>query len=498
MDRTAANSGAGERSEERWISAKDTEEAGSDLEATGYYQPLWVRLACILLDFLTQTYDQIRIVPEIVLFERWICAPYLPDGVEYSHAMCSSHEIQYQLAQLRSGKALFDGVAILLTAVPMGLLADRIGRKRVIATSIMGPLLSLCWTVFICMGNYGHGDKRLIWASSLFLLMGNLSSANATIYAMAADSCPPPQRSRYFYYLYSTFLVCELFAPALASVTIERQLIIPFCVGFVCLALCFPILGIIPETHRVGASHAPAFKRRPSKDRDETSPLLAVASNRPSTPPSQPSRNLLGVLRNKNILLAFFVLFVGALRQGTVSVLLQYAAVRFHWPTSQTAMLVSAIAASNIVLFLFILPQIVAFLTSKCRIVPQIIDYNVVSASLAILAVGATLMGLASSMMGLIFSVLFFATGYGTRVAVLSLITAWTDEDTRASTFGFAQVVEGVGRMCGDPILLGIFAQAMDFKGVMMGLPFFVAAFGFCTAAIAWRFVDLKLKHRAE
>lgn len=32
----------------------------------------------------------------------------------------------------------------------MGLLADRIGRKGVIATSIMGPLLSLCWTVFIC------------------------------------------------------------------------------------------------------------------------------------------------------------------------------------------------------------------------------------------------------------------------------------------------------------------------------------------------------------
>lgn len=32
----------------------------------------------------------------------------------------------------------------------MGLLADRIGRKRVIATSIMGPILSLVWIVCIC------------------------------------------------------------------------------------------------------------------------------------------------------------------------------------------------------------------------------------------------------------------------------------------------------------------------------------------------------------
>lgn len=262
------------------------------------------------------------------------------------------------------------------------------------------------------MGGYGQGDARLIWASSVFLLMGNLSSANATIYAMAADSCPPSQRSRYFYYLYSTFLVCELFAPALASVTIERRLIIPFIVGFACLALCFPILGIIPETHKTLASrhattHRPRQRRHPSKDQDETSPLLSTASQVEETPSAAtqppPRSSLLAVLRNRNILLALFVLFVGALRQGTVSVLLQYAAVRFGWPTSRTAMLVSAIAASNIVLFLVILPQTVAFLTSRWRIVPQIIDYNVVSASLAILTIGSVLMGLASSMTALIF-----------------------------------------------------------------------------------------------
>lgn len=293
---------------------------------------------------------------------------------------------------------------------------------------------------------------RMIWVSSLFLLIGNLSSANATIYAMAADSCPPSQRSRYFYYLYSTFLVCELFAPALASMTIEQHLIIPFAVGFACLFLCFPILGIMPETHnklaRLGTAQEGSadpedgqisrrkYPRRGSKDEEETTPLLcssplssepATAADRrrvptspllsnspgrgsPSTPPPEHTttttnttrKNLADVLRNKNILLALFVLFAGALRQGTVSVLLQYAAVRFGWPTSQTAMLVSAIAASNIVLFLVILPQAIAFLTSRWHIVPQIIDYNVVSASLVVLTTGSILMGLSSSMTGLI------------------------------------------------------------------------------------------------
>lgn len=257
---------------------------------------------------------------------------------------------------------------------------------------------------------------RLIWASSLFLLMGNLSSANATIYAMAADSCPPTQRSRYFYYLYSTFLVCELFAPALASVTIEHHLLVPFGVGFACLVLCFPILAIMPETHHglrdsLAGSWRGGVKRSPSKDLEETSPLLTspLLNGRPQTQttttsryPGQTRQRLLLVLQNRNILLALFVLFIGALRQGTVSMLLQYAAVRFGWPTSQTAMLVSAIAASNIVLFMIILPQTITFLTARWHVVPQLIDYNVVSASLAILAVGAVLMGLASSMTALV------------------------------------------------------------------------------------------------
>lgn len=77
---------------------------------------------------------------------------------------------------------------------------------------------------------------------------------------------------------------------------------------------------------------------------------------------------------------------------------------------------------------------------------------------------------------------LLFATGYGTRVAVLSLITSWTDEDTRASTFGIAQIVEGIGRMCGDPILLRIFAKSMRMEGLLQGLPFYVAAVSFLRA----------------
>ncbi|KAK2602902.1 hypothetical protein N8I77_009401 [Diaporthe amygdali] len=508
MDRTSIIDAGGAVEDDAGRAGEESEVGSAvgdvDDDPAAGYQPLWVRLACIGLDFLTQTYDQIRIVPEIALFEQYVCRAYYAGDGEHSfpdgripHAMCKNPDVQYQLARLRSYKALFDGIAILVTAIPMGVLADRVGRKKVIASSVLGPILQMCWILLVCMGGLQERGMSMIWAGSAFLLMGNLSSANATIYAMAADSCPPAQRSRYFYYLYSTFLVCELFAPALASVTIERNLLIPFVVGLASLLTCFPILHVVPETHKVGASLAAGSRRSSrssAKDQSEareTDPLMSSPADPTTETEVRPRRNLLSVVRNRNILLALFVLFIGALRQGTVSVLLQYAAVRFGWPTSRTAMLVSVIAASNIVLFLVILPQTVAFLTSRWHIRSQLIDYNVVSVSLVILTVGATLMGLASSMHWLICATLFFATGYGTRVAVLSLITSWTDEDTRASTFGVAQIVEGIGRMCGDPILLRIFAKSMRMEGILQGLPFYVAAVGFGLAAVAWRFVRL-------
>lgn len=74
------------------------------------YQPLWVRLACIGLDFLTQTYDQVRIVPEIALFEQYVCRAHYGQDAIISHELCRDHHVQYQLARLRSWKALFDGI----------------------------------------------------------------------------------------------------------------------------------------------------------------------------------------------------------------------------------------------------------------------------------------------------------------------------------------------------------------------------------------------------
>lgn len=44
--------------------------------------------------------------------------------------------------------------AVLITAIPMGILADRVGRKKVIASSVLGPILQMCWILVVCRSIY--------------------------------------------------------------------------------------------------------------------------------------------------------------------------------------------------------------------------------------------------------------------------------------------------------------------------------------------------------
>ena len=81
-------------------------------------QSLRVRLACILLNFLIEMFDQIIIVPQIALFERSICYTYYvvhdPRVIDREHLvderLCKIEPIQQQLAVLRSWKAFFDAL----------------------------------------------------------------------------------------------------------------------------------------------------------------------------------------------------------------------------------------------------------------------------------------------------------------------------------------------------------------------------------------------------
>lgn len=69
-----------------------------------------------------------------------------------------------------------------------------------------------------------------------------------------------------------------------------------------------------------------------------------------------------------------------------------------------------------------------------------------------------------------------YAAGFGTQVSLLSLITAWAGAGIRARAFGVVQIVENIGKLCAEPLLMNVLAASFNLLRLWLGLPFFIAA----------------------
>lgn len=138
-------------------------------------------IVCVLcLQFLISFAKHIVEVPTIRLFEIAICNRYYRDRRGFQRPLqsfsqideekCKIPHIQNDLSSLVGWRFSFDALPVLLTALIYGRLADRIGRRPILALSFLGLLCSLIWVVFVCYANEILPVK-LVWVSSAFILL---------------------------------------------------------------------------------------------------------------------------------------------------------------------------------------------------------------------------------------------------------------------------------------------------------------------------------------
>ena len=69
-------------------------------------------------------------------------------------------------------------------------------------------------------------------------------------------------------------------------------------------------------------------------------------------------------------------------------------------------------------------------------------------------------------------AVAFYATGFGARASLLSLVTTWFPEQLRARLYSTIFLVEQLGMLSGEPLLQNVFASALELSRFWHGLPF--------------------------
>lgn len=256
--------------------------------------------------------------------------------------------------------------------------------------------------------------------------------------------------------------------------------------------MCLPIIALIPDT-RMTPSDA-----RETDDATSDGPADLVANPLESQDQHQRlhqrSENLIKLFKTSNMILAVPVFLVGLLRPSTLNVLIQYTSIEFGWKLSEAVILVSEVAAVNLILFLLVVPQTMILLRTRYQLHPQTIDLAVVRGSMLFLSLGALFLGLAPNLPALVFAVVVFATGFGCRVSILALVTSWASDDIRARLYGVIQIIENAGMLMAEPLLQNIFAASLKLSKAWSSLTFIVAAAIYATVCVCTLFIELKVE----
>ncbi|KAF5611512.1 DNA mismatch repair MSH4 [Fusarium subglutinans] len=97
------------------------------------------------------------------------CVRHYHDEIPTSE-LCKVPSIQRSLAEIRGWAASFETFSAIIVALPIGRIADHRGQRGVFMVVVAGILMNLTWTLVV-LTNLVLPIK-LVWASSLFLLVG--------------------------------------------------------------------------------------------------------------------------------------------------------------------------------------------------------------------------------------------------------------------------------------------------------------------------------------
>lgn len=437
--------------------------------------------------------------PKTRVFEANICLGYYlehdasvigKDG-SIPEKLCKLDEIQQKLAMIFGWQDTFDAIPGVLLAVPLGAMADRVGRKWIFAASLMGLQLNSAWVLLICY--FKTLPLQLTWLSSAFFFIGGGPIVAMAIgITMLSDIVPPEKRTSIFLYLTATVLVSEMLAPILAARLMDHGDWFPLLLALaiqqagICLAFVFP------ETLHMRDLPEP-------KDNAEEVIALKPAGNHFTLKSQiQNFRTAITFLRSDwTLAMVVFTFLANRLGSQSLSLIVRYASKRYGWEIKKAAYLLSLRAATNLVAITVFIPLTNLVLLKKFRLPAHWADLYIARGSIILTTVSFFIMGIAAYPALLIIGLLVFNLGTGYNAAMRSIsihVVGGQSSPDIGKLMSTIAIAESVGAMIAGPMLSEMFQWGMDLGSAWIGLPFLASVVFFAAMAMVTFVISFKDK----
>lgn len=417
---------------------------------------------------------------------------------------CKIAPVQARLAMLRAWDITFNSLPAVFVAVPYGALADKVGRRFVLFTSVIGILLCLSWQ-FIVVYFRDFFDVRWFWAGNAFLMVGGgPSMAVCIVFTIIADVVPEDKRAAVFFQIQSAVLLATVIGVPLAAYMMETSSIWwPMIVGQGVVLSGSLLILFLPETLHVAEAKVttsdsydslPGYSDTNIEDDEQIAPFTEPESDPLKEDLSLSRKGLRSVLRRiedsrfvfstPSLAILALTFFVGQLDKIMAQQLFQLASERFHWKLAESSFLMPLFAVSNFIVLVGVLPGIY-YLFSKYLDISNITkDLIVARGSVIFLAVGALGIALSGVPALLLLASLLLTLGTGFNPTLRSLLTSLFPPTHTSRLYAVLAVINTIGNLISAPLVGKAYSYGLSLGGLWGGLGFAAASAVYVLVAV--------------
>ncbi|ERS95530.1 hypothetical protein HMPREF1624_08046 [Sporothrix schenckii ATCC 58251] len=368
---------------------------------------MWRRNArtVVPLAILVYTHNVAEVVTHVPTFriiEYAVCQRFYLDesrSGEIPELECKAEPIQKQVLFLLGWFYAVDCFPGILTAFIWGHVADKLGRRFVMALSCTGQLLFMVVLVSVAYWNDRIPTEAIFLAPVMKVVGGGTRIFDSMTTSVAADITTVSQRTNLFYALALLMSIANVTAPPFASWTLSVNLWLPFWLSGACFCVVFANIIVIPDTRRVfkagnGPPESQALLNEESLRRDvlDPQPGVLLDENATDCPGAQwydrwrgPVHKILQLTKSRTVVI---FLLCSVLRKTAIfseNFFVQYTSERFKLRYSQTAWFEGLQAAGAMLSLGAILPGAAHHLQRRLGS-PWKVDLTIMRISLAVMA----------------------------------------------------------------------------------------------------------------
>ncbi|OAG41421.1 hypothetical protein AYO21_04363 [Fonsecaea monophora] len=405
-----------------------------------------------------------------------------PPSGRIPESYCKIGPVQTQISTLKGWYEFFAAAPGLLLSIPMGILTDTIGRRRLLILNVTVLCLTQVWTTFVTWFN-GQIPLRAIWlGAGLNLVSGGVMVTEFLFVCILTDVSSSDRVVETFFRSTAFSYFSKVIGPVLAATLMRRDPWLAIYLGLALLVITVIVVTTVPETLHWQIAAARDGRSRIHGDEPATRSIDPKCD-------SSWRRSKVHLSRLAKVWSDWRLVFVALAHPfrlicDALSDLLQrYVSDRYGWTLADATLVYSLQAvAAGLVLFTA-LPRLSARIDARYAL--SAVQKNVVlsRASLLVLAVAFAVIGLAPHPIIMVAGLLLQTLSTGFPATLRALAAALIDAHDQGRVFSVLAIAETLSVMLAYPVTAALFNAGLERgAGPWLGLPYDVVA---VTAALA-------------